>query len=206
MALVSTGGMGEAVLAYSGDGIASSSVVRDGGGVFAGRKGDGVLIAKEIRRRHEDGGKEEVRKTGRVQLLTAAEPETTGGGAGSDASNNHMHGFVRKNNSTHRGLANGSHGSLDIISKAARLAKDGSATKLIGSVSSSTENEKAGDGLTSEDGGKTPRKDEEDRGKRSNNGAAVGSSDNLVERAIRCLDEKVRNLFDAYNTIIPSLH
>ena len=163
MALVSAGGMGEAVLGYGGDGIASEVVntARDGG-VFAGLNGEG-LVGKEIRlgggraRQHEDA-------EGRRGLVNVLMGDQDAGGG--DASHR---GLV-----CHRHLMNVRLESSEVIGKAAGRLTNGSAE---------TRSESA---ETVDQHGERAAVE----GERSH-ASDPGSPDHLVDKAIQCLDEKV---------------
>ena len=166
MALVSAGEMGEAVLGYGDDGIASEVVntARDGG-VFVSRLAGGEGLAEEIRlvaglqqQQHED---EEGRK-GRVRVLMG-EPDAGEGDAN------------RREVSVQHHLLNVGLDS-DLISKAARLA-NGTAEPRGG--------REIPDHLV-ENGDHTLSVEEE-----GSHSSDPGSPDHLVEMAIQSLDDKV---------------
>ena len=158
MALVSAGGMGEAVLGYGDDGIASETV-RDGGGVFVRRLTSGAkeirLVAGLQQPEHED---KEGRRGRGVRVLMG-EPD-----AGDGDANRREVGRLVKHHLLNVGL------DSDLISKAARLAN--------GSAAHDSAKEKpVVNGVTAEKGG--------------SHASTPGSPDQLVEMAIKCLDDKV---------------
>ncbi|CAI8046652.1 Inositol polyphosphate multikinase [Geodia barretti] len=157
MALVSAGGMGEAVLGYGDDGIASETA-RDVGRLTSGAK-EIRLVAGLQQPEHED---KEGRRGRGVRVLMG-EPD-----AGDGDANRREVGRLVQHHLLNVGL------DSDLISKAARLA-NGSAAHP--DSAEGKPDLPLANGVTAEKGG--------------SHASNPGSPDQLVEMAIKCLDDKV---------------
>ena len=182
MALVSAGGMGEAVLGYGADDGIASETDRDGGGVFVGRLTGGG--GKDIRLVAAGGGKDirlvaagglrqnegKVVEGRRGRGVLMGEPEPSGEG---DANRREV-GRVVQHHLLNVGL------DSDLISKAARLANGSTGGQLDNSADNNTDSpvQNGADEVFSAEEG-------------SHTSDPASPGDRLVEMVIQCLDDKV---------------